>query len=345
MSELNLPRQPGPCPVCGTPVVRPVASCSACHTPHHEECWSYNGGCAIFGCTGHSARVPPVPRWSPERFLARAGVVALCLAILGALAATSRSRVVSVRNLWVSCHAPTAEVSFGTSARVRCTVELHRLGERVPSRVERTGPGRVHRVVFDALEPGATYLVRVRPDRQGRKAGLGATRLFSVARAAPPRQPAVPNAPPVMLNASAETPLPVLPRNPFQMPSVTRPAPAMPIQCSFMPYAPRPAVPVVVEPRRPVEAFGRFELQVGSNECEVRWMMDRPAVLCRAILSRDASLRGIEKVFDARPRAGSQRVLLTGLKPDVSYQVLILAFPENGDPVQSPVLAFRTQPR
>lgn len=37
------------CPVCGHPVSN-EKSCPQCRTPHHEDCWKYSGGCAIFGC-------------------------------------------------------------------------------------------------------------------------------------------------------------------------------------------------------------------------------------------------------------------------------------------------------
>jgi hypothetical protein len=39
----------GACPVCGHPVDKPKP-CPRCGTPHHEDCWTYMGGCAIFGC-------------------------------------------------------------------------------------------------------------------------------------------------------------------------------------------------------------------------------------------------------------------------------------------------------
>lgn len=41
------------CPVCGDPLAgRPTRACPRCHTPHHADCWSYLGTCAIFGCRG-----------------------------------------------------------------------------------------------------------------------------------------------------------------------------------------------------------------------------------------------------------------------------------------------------
>ena len=39
------------CPVCGHPV-EDGRTCPACLAPHHEDCWKYSGGCAIFACAG-----------------------------------------------------------------------------------------------------------------------------------------------------------------------------------------------------------------------------------------------------------------------------------------------------
>jgi hypothetical protein len=38
------------CPVCGHGV-EGGHPCPRCRTPHHEDCWTYMGGCAIFGCS------------------------------------------------------------------------------------------------------------------------------------------------------------------------------------------------------------------------------------------------------------------------------------------------------
>jgi hypothetical protein len=40
------------CPVCSTEGSGPRLVCSCCETPHHVECATYNGGCAIYGCAG-----------------------------------------------------------------------------------------------------------------------------------------------------------------------------------------------------------------------------------------------------------------------------------------------------
>lgn len=43
------------CPVCGH-IVEKGRTCPACRTPHHEDCWKYSGGCAIFACAGRPAQ-------------------------------------------------------------------------------------------------------------------------------------------------------------------------------------------------------------------------------------------------------------------------------------------------
>jgi len=43
------------CPVCGT-AVEQGTRCPQCATPHHDDCWKYSGGCAMFGCAGRPRR-------------------------------------------------------------------------------------------------------------------------------------------------------------------------------------------------------------------------------------------------------------------------------------------------
>jgi len=40
----------GVCQVCGTTMEERVVFCAKCKTPHHEECWIYNGACSTYGC-------------------------------------------------------------------------------------------------------------------------------------------------------------------------------------------------------------------------------------------------------------------------------------------------------
>lgn len=45
------PQEQVACPICGVPAApSEQVFCAACGAPHHAECWSYNGGCAIYGC-------------------------------------------------------------------------------------------------------------------------------------------------------------------------------------------------------------------------------------------------------------------------------------------------------
>jgi hypothetical protein len=46
--------QDGPptCKVCGEAIVTVHVVCLACRTPHHRDCWTFVGGCSIFGCQG-----------------------------------------------------------------------------------------------------------------------------------------------------------------------------------------------------------------------------------------------------------------------------------------------------
>ena len=40
----------GECQVCGSAMEERVVLCAKCRTPHHEECWTYNGSCSTYGC-------------------------------------------------------------------------------------------------------------------------------------------------------------------------------------------------------------------------------------------------------------------------------------------------------
>lgn len=40
----------GRCPVCGHGLETMLRRCTSCRTLHHEDCWSYFAGCAIYGC-------------------------------------------------------------------------------------------------------------------------------------------------------------------------------------------------------------------------------------------------------------------------------------------------------
>lgn len=62
----------GTCLVCGEGLsARAVVYCGACETPHHPDCWSYNGRCAMFacGCVEAAPRpgATPAPRFDLDR--------------------------------------------------------------------------------------------------------------------------------------------------------------------------------------------------------------------------------------------------------------------------------------
>lgn len=45
------------CLICAQAIHDPTQmGCTTCDTPHHKDCWEYNGRCALFGCGGTRAR-------------------------------------------------------------------------------------------------------------------------------------------------------------------------------------------------------------------------------------------------------------------------------------------------
>ena len=49
--EATINRSDAPiCQVCGETIDTPEVQCARCFTPHHQECWTYFGGCSIYGC-------------------------------------------------------------------------------------------------------------------------------------------------------------------------------------------------------------------------------------------------------------------------------------------------------
>jgi hypothetical protein len=38
------------CRVCGDVMDSDIVYCRRCKTPHHRECWEYNGACSTYGC-------------------------------------------------------------------------------------------------------------------------------------------------------------------------------------------------------------------------------------------------------------------------------------------------------
>ena len=41
----------GHCPVCREGLEQDCVTCPACRSLHHGDCWAWNHGCAIFGCS------------------------------------------------------------------------------------------------------------------------------------------------------------------------------------------------------------------------------------------------------------------------------------------------------
>ena len=62
----------GQCPVCSCDTVEDVKVCKLCDTPHHADCWDYNGKCAIYGCGSVALRIIPT---SVELAMARTQVL------------------------------------------------------------------------------------------------------------------------------------------------------------------------------------------------------------------------------------------------------------------------------
>lgn len=38
------------CKVCGDAIEHDMVCCGRCKTPHHLDCWTYNGACSVYGC-------------------------------------------------------------------------------------------------------------------------------------------------------------------------------------------------------------------------------------------------------------------------------------------------------
>jgi len=48
------------CQVCGEEIGADLVFCRRCKTPHHRECWQYNGACSVFGCGETRFVIPQV---------------------------------------------------------------------------------------------------------------------------------------------------------------------------------------------------------------------------------------------------------------------------------------------
>jgi hypothetical protein len=58
------------CKVCGEEFGSEIVCCRRCKTPHHRECWEYNGGCSTYACRETNFLVPqqarPLPSLPPR---------------------------------------------------------------------------------------------------------------------------------------------------------------------------------------------------------------------------------------------------------------------------------------
>lgn len=79
------------CPICGIEPMEGCPRCERCEAPHHEDCWTYNDGCGIYGCDPARARRiagrTPLPDRATEpgrasAFGAMVGVSSVVLALV-----------------------------------------------------------------------------------------------------------------------------------------------------------------------------------------------------------------------------------------------------------------------
>ena len=54
------------CKICGEPILTDMVFCARCFTPHHLDCWQYNGLCSTYGCRETRYRVPLVAESATE---------------------------------------------------------------------------------------------------------------------------------------------------------------------------------------------------------------------------------------------------------------------------------------
>ena len=336
-------RQMGPCPVCGHELARPISSCSSCHTPHHADCWSYNEGCAIFGC-GVKPATPPPPSLA-ARVLPRVSVTLLLMSLLAAFALT-RSVDVRVDDLGIDTKQQVAAASWMTTPSARCVLEVVRADEPDVVLFRRHTPrAHYHRLDLPFIKPGETYLVRVTS-----RSGWGNGETISQLYRAPEPEPAGSRSSLDALTAAAAGLRAAMPPRPASL----APASVPPASVSLAPFAGRdpfrfpfaPGLTTHVRPDHPRGPWTAFDMRMTQHEGQMSWRTRAPLMFCRVLVMRDSTLKGVEKVVDSTTRAGGHfhHVTVDGLEPDTNYQMLVLGFPEGGDPIQSPVLAFRTLP-
>jgi hypothetical protein len=75
------------CAVCASEAVGTVVACEGCAAVYHPDCWHYNGGCAVYGCSGAPRFEEPlrIQIGAPQRGLASRMVAGAALAVFFAL--------------------------------------------------------------------------------------------------------------------------------------------------------------------------------------------------------------------------------------------------------------------
>ena len=61
-----LPIEDPICQVCGEKIVSDMVYCRRCFTPHHLDCWQYNGLCSTYGCRETRYSIPTVAQPLPK---------------------------------------------------------------------------------------------------------------------------------------------------------------------------------------------------------------------------------------------------------------------------------------
>lgn len=114
------------CAVCATETSGLLSACTVCGTAYHSDCWTYNGGCAVYGCKAAPRAAEPLQiavvgaayaRWRPA------------ILTLGALACLMLGVVLGERNAAARIleEGMEAELDAGTEADfadLACTVEV-----------------------------------------------------------------------------------------------------------------------------------------------------------------------------------------------------------------------------
>ncbi|MBI4860881.1 MAG: hypothetical protein HY815_11575 [Candidatus Riflebacteria bacterium] len=371
-----------PCPVCGTGLVsrsagavgddpsemvggpalpppsvshrpaggRPVTACPRCHTPHHTECWVYNGGCSIFGCPAGPVHMdhPGVGRFVPSAAARRLSiVVAILVGLVALVAAIVSARPVKVRFSALRSDPGSTLVVFHTDRRVACDVQVAPLAQADRAVFRQATPrGRCHRVQVPGLDPGSSYLLSVR--RRGSEDVVATTRLVMPLRRreSPVRCDAGPMRDALTRSFASCRFLDSL-RDPFSFPWQQGGDRLPPTSLATASESVKSVRMKIIPGGEKRPYLGGFNVTIERSGCTIRWQTDLPMWLSRVVVSRDRTLRGVERVVDASTMESgrSHSVTLTDLRPDTNYQVLILGFPAKGEPVQSPVLALRTMPR